>query len=58
LSDGAIDILRVERCLPFGLTDGAIDAIKQWRLQPGQQNGQNADIALNVEVNFNIEKKR
>jgi TonB family protein len=57
-SDGIIDILRVVRGLPFGLTDSAIDALKQWRFQPGQQNGQNADIALNVEVNFNIEKKR
>jgi TonB family protein len=57
-SDGTIDILRVVRGLPFGLTDSAINAIKQWRFQPGQQNGQNADIALNVEVNFNIVKKR
>jgi len=57
-TDGTIDILRVVRGLPFGLTDSAIDAIKQWRFQPGQQNGQNTDIALNVEVNFNLDKKR
>ena len=57
-TDGTIDILRVVRGLPYGLTDSAIDAIKQWRFQPGQQNGQNADIALNVEVNFNLDTKR
>ena len=38
-TDGTIDILRVVRGLPYGLTDSAIDAIQQWRFQPGQQNG-------------------
>ena len=53
-SDGTIDILRVVRGLPLGMTDSTIDAIKQWRFRPGQQNGQNVDIAINVEVNFNL----
>jgi TonB family protein len=52
--DGTIDILRVVRGLPFGMTDNTIDAVKQWRFRPGQQNGQNVDIAINVEVNFNL----
>jgi TonB family protein len=53
-SDGTIDILRVVHGLPFGMTDSTIDAIKQWRFRPGQQNGQNVDIAINIEVNFNL----
>jgi TonB family protein len=56
-SDGTVDVLRVVRGLPLGLTDSAIQAIKQWQFQPGQKNGQNADIALNIEVNFNIDKR-
>jgi TonB family protein len=57
-SDGTVDVLRVVRGLPLGLTDSAIQAIKQWQFRPGQnKDGQNADIALNIEVNFNIEKR-
>jgi TonB family protein len=56
-SDGTVDVLRVVRGLPLGLTDSAIQAIKQWRFRPGQKDGQNADIALNIEVNFNIAKR-
>src|SRR5436309_3005993 len=48
-SDGTVDVLRVVRGLPAGLTDSAIEAIKQWRFRPGQKDGQNADIALNIE---------
>jgi len=56
-SDGIVDVLRVVRGLPLGLTDSAIQAIQQWQFQPGQKDGQNADIALNIEVNFNIAKR-
>jgi TonB family protein len=56
-SDGTVDVLRVVRGLPAGLTDSAIEAIKQWQFRPGQKDGQNADIALNIEVNFNIAKR-
>ena len=56
-SDGTVDVLRVVRGLPLGLTDSAIQAIKQWQFRPGQKDGQNADIALSIEVNFNIAKR-
>jgi TonB family protein len=56
-SDGTVDVLRVVRGLPLGLTDSAIDAIKQWKFRPGQRDGKSADIALNIEVNFNIVKR-
>lgn len=56
-SDGTVDVLRVVRGLPLGLTDSAIQAITQWQFRPGQKDGQNADIALNIEVNFNIDKR-
>ena len=56
-TDGTVDVLRVVRGLPAGLTDSAIQAIKQWQFRPGQKDGQNADIALNIEMNFNIVKR-
>ena len=53
-SDGTVDILRVVRSLGFGLDENAIRALKQWKFRPGMRNGQPVDVALNIEVNFNL----
>ncbi len=53
-SDGTVDILRVVRSLGFGLDENAIQALKQWKFRPGMRNGQPVDVALNIEVNFNL----
>src|SRR5215470_11744354 len=42
-SDGTVDVVRVVRGLPLGLTDSAIQAIKRWQFRPGQKDGHNAD---------------
>src|SRR5262245_887813 len=52
--DGTVDILRVVRSLGFGLHENAIQALKQWRFKPGMRNGIPVDVALNIEVNFNL----
>jgi TonB family protein len=52
--DGTVDILRVVRSLGFGLDENAIQALKQWRFKPGMRNGIPVDVALNIEVNFNL----
>lgn len=52
--DGTVDILRVIRSLGFGLDENAIQALKQWRFRPGMRNGVPVDVALNIEVNFNL----
>lgn len=52
--DGTCDILRVVRSLGFGLDENAIRALKQWRFRPGMRNGVPVDVALNIEVNFNL----
>ena len=52
--DGTVDVLRVARGLGFGLDESAVEAIKQWRFKPGTRNGEPVDVALNVEINFNL----
>jgi TonB family protein len=52
--DGTVDILRVVRSLGFGLDENAIQALKQWRFRPGTKGGLPVDVALNIEVNFNL----
>jgi TonB family protein len=52
--DGTVDILRVVRSLGFGLDENAIQALKQWRFRPGMKGGIAVDVALNIEVNFNL----
>jgi TonB family protein len=52
--DGTVDIVRIVQGLGLGLTDSAIDAIKQWKFIPGHKDGQAVDVALNLEVNFNL----
>ena len=52
--DGTVDIIRVVGGLPLGLTDNAIQALKQWQFKPGMKDGQEVDIALTIEINFNV----
>src|SRR5262249_5973879 len=42
--DGTVDIIRVVRGLPLGLTDNAIQALKHWQFKPGTKDGQYVDI--------------
>ena len=53
-TDGTADIIRVVRGLPNGLTDSAITAINQWKFRPANKGGQDVDVALNIEINFNL----
>jgi TonB family protein len=52
--DGSVQILRVARSLGFGLDENAIAALRQWKFQPGRKNGEAVDVALFIEVNFNL----
>lgn len=55
--DGSIEILRVIRGLGYGMDEITILAMKQWKFRPGMKNGKPVDVALNIEVNFRLEKK-
>ena len=42
----------VVKPLPFGLSESAIEAVKQWRFEPGTLDGQPVTVIFNVTVNF------
>ena len=44
--------LRVVTPLGYGLDEKAIEAVKQWRFQPGMKDGKPVNVQINVEVEF------
>jgi TonB family protein len=54
-NNGTVDVIRVVRGLPYGMTDSAVEALKQWKFRPGKKDGQDVDAALNIEINFNLQ---
>jgi TonB family protein len=40
------------------LTESAIDAIQQWKFKPAIRNGKEVAVAVNIEINFNLPKKK
>ena len=52
--DGTVDVLRVVQGLGSGLTENAVDAMKQWKFSPAHAGAEAVGVALNVEVNFNL----
>jgi len=57
-SEGTVDILRVVRGLGFGLDESAVETLKQWQFKPGMRDGIPVDVAINIEVHFNLGKRR
>lgn len=44
--------IRVTRGLDFGLSDKAVEAVEQWRFEPGTKDGRPAAVDATIEVNF------
>jgi TonB family protein len=53
-ADGLARNIRVIRGLGLGLDQKAIEAVKQWRFQPGVADGQPVTTAAQIEVNFRL----
>jgi TonB family protein len=51
-SDGTPTAIVVTKSLGFGLDEAAIDAVRKWRFNPGQKNGESVPVKATVEVNF------
>jgi TonB family protein len=56
--NGVVRDVNVLKPLPFGLSEAAIDAVRQWTFRPGSLNGQPVDVLFNVTVNFNLDALR
>lgn len=52
---GNVTEARVLKPLPFGLDIAALQAVRQWKFQPGTLNGQPVPVYYNLTVNFRIE---
>ena len=52
LRDGGVGEIRVVRGLGMGCTQAAIEALKQWRFNPGRRNGRPVDVYFELTVDF------
>jgi len=53
-TDGLAYNIRVVRSLGEGLDEKAIEAVSQWRFQPGARNGQPVAVQASIEINFRL----
>jgi protein TonB len=52
--DGRPRDVRIARSLGFGLDEKALEAVRQWRFEPGRMNGRAVAVVVNVQVNFRL----
>ncbi len=50
--DGTAENIRIVRTLAPLFDESAIDALKQWKFEPGKRNGEAVRVKATVEVNF------
>jgi protein TonB len=53
-STGQVREARVLKPLPDGLSEAAVDAVKQWTFRPGTLNGRPVDVIFNITVSFSL----
>jgi TonB family protein len=52
--DGWAHNIQVSQSLGLGLDEMAIEAVSQWKFQPGMKDGQAVTVAASVQVNFRL----
>jgi TonB family protein len=52
--DGKPQDISVQRSLGMGLDEKAIEAVKQWRFEPGTKDGQPVPVEVSMEVSFRL----
>jgi TonB family protein len=56
-ADGLVYDLKAFRSEPMGLTEAAIEAVKQWRYEPAKDaSGKPVEAALNVTISFMLDR--
>ena len=53
-TNGSLEVLRVVRSLGFGLDERALEAVRQWKFQPGKLRGKPVAIKVAIEITFNL----
>ncbi len=53
-TDGKPHDISVQRTLGMGLDEKAIEAVKQWRFEPGTKDGQPVPVEVSMEVSFRL----
>jgi periplasmic protein TonB len=53
--DGSVEQVKVIKGLPMGMSESAVEAVKQWKFKPGTLNGQPVDVIFNLTVNFKLD---
>lgn len=53
-TDGRPHEVSVQRSLGMGLDEKAIEAVRQWRFEPGTKNGQPVPVEVSMEVSFRL----
>src|SRR3954470_3600909 len=54
---GAVRDIKVLKGLPNGLSEAAVDAVKQWVFKPATINGEAVDVVFNLTLNFKLDQK-
>ncbi len=54
--EGNVVDVSVLKGLHMGLTEAAVDAVKQWRFEPARIDGEPIPVSYNVTVNFRLGK--
>lgn len=54
---GLIEDVKVLRGAPDGLTEAAVDAVRQWRFEPALLDGQPVAVYYNLTINFRLQKE-
>ncbi|MGC8915730.1 MAG: energy transducer TonB [Thermoanaerobaculum sp.] len=52
---GNVKDVKVLRALPMGLTEAAVEAVKQWKYEPSKLNGKPIEIQGTVTVTFRLQ---
>lgn len=53
--EGRVTDLRAVKQLPYGLTEAALQAVAEWRFEPGRLRGRPVDVLYHLNVTFRLQ---
>jgi len=56
--DGSVGEVEVLKGLPMGLSESAVEAVKQWRFEPATLDGEPVAVYYNLTINFRLAKDK